>query len=574
VATHNGETQSLQTKGSRLQKYVPITNWLSTYQRAWLRTDILAGLAVWALTVPQAMAYSSIAGVPAVYGLYAVPFAMIAYAIFGTSRTLSIGPGTGVAMISAATVGALAAQGSDEFLELTFAMAIIVGTLYIIFGLFRLGWVADFLANPVLKGFMQGLALVVLVGQLPKIFGVEGGFGNFFQELWAIIVQLPQTNPATLLIGLLSLALLFAFQRFAPRAPGALVSVLLAILVVTIFDLTEYGVSVVGTIDTSLPPIGLPNVAMADLLALVPGALAIIMVGYAKSLGMAKTAAETTGEKIDPDQELIALGMSNAGAGFSSGYVVVGSMSRTTTIFNAGGRTQIASVVNALLVILTLLFLMPFFQNLPNATLGAIVIHAMISLLDPNYFRRLYRISRPEFWTAMAAFLGELFFGTLPGVFMGVGLSLLVLIRQVTRPGTAIIGRMPDKETYRDITLYPEAETVPGLLIFRFDSPLIFSNASCFTETIQRYITEAETTILEVLVNAETMNNMDTTGGEQLINLHEELEKDGIQVAFAKVKDPLREMMRKTGVEEAIGPENYHGSVDDGVRAFLKKDKV
>jgi SulP family sulfate permease len=574
VATHNGETQSLQTKGSRLQKYVPITNWLSTYQRAWLRTDILAGLAVWALTVPQAMAYSSIAGVPAVYGLYAVPFAMIAYAIFGTSRTLSIGPGTGVAMISAATVGALAAQGSDEFLELTFAMAIIVGTLYIIFGLFRLGWVADFLANPVLKGFMQGLALVVLVGQLPKIFGVEGGFGNFFQELWAIIVQLPQTNPATLLIGLLSLALLFAFQRFAPRAPGALVSVLLAILVVTIFDLTEYGVSVVGTIDTSLPPIGLPNVAMADLLALVPGALAIIMVGYAKSLGMAKTAAETTGEKIDPDQELIALGMSNAGAGFSSGYVVVGSMSRTTTIFNAGGRTQIASVVNALLVILTLLFLMPFFQNLPNATLGAIVIHAMISLLDPNYFRRLYRISRPEFWTAMAAFLGELFFGTLPGVFMGVGLSLLVLIRQVTRPGTAIIGRMPDKETYRDITLYPEAETVPGLLIFRFDSPLIFSNASCFTETIQRYITEAETTILEVLVNAETMNNMDTTGGEQLINLHKELEKDGIQVAFAKVKDPLREMMRKTGVEEAIGPENYHGSVDDGVRAFLKKDKV
>jgi MFS superfamily sulfate permease-like transporter len=257
-------------------------------------------------------------------------------------------------------------------------------------------------------------------------------------------------------------------------------------------------------------------VALADLAALVPGALAIIMVGYAKSLGMAKTAAETTGEKIDPNQELIAMGMSNAGSGFSSGYVVVGSMSRTSLVFGSGGRTQVALLVNAGLVILTLLFLMPLFQNLPNATLGAIVIHAMIGLLEPSYFRRLYRISRPEFWYSMAAFLGELFFGTLPGVFLGVGLSLLVLIRQVTRPGTAIIGRMPDKETYRDVTLYPEAETVPGLLIFRFDSPLIFTNSTCFTNEIQRYIKDAETTVQEVLVNAETMNNMDKTGSSSL----------------------------------------------------------
>jgi high affinity sulfate transporter 1 len=497
---------------------------------------------------------------------------MIAYAVFGSSRTLSVGPGTGVAMISAATVGALAAQGSDDFLELTFAMAMIVGVLYILFGLLRLGWVADFLANPVLKGFMQGLALVVLVGQLPKIFGVEGGSGNFFQELWAIILDLPQTNLVTLVIGLLSLTLLFAFQRVAPRAPGALISVILAILVVTIFDLTDYGVDVVGVIETSLPPLGLPQVALADLAALVPGALAIIMVGYAKSLGMAKTAAETTGEKIDPNQELIALGMSNAGSGFSSGYVVVGSMSRTTTVLNAGGRTQLASLVNAVLVILTLLFLMPFFQNLPQATLGAIVIHAMIGLLEPSYFRQLYRISRPEFWTAMAAFLGELFFGTLPGVFMGVGLSLLVLIRQVTRPGTAVIGRMPDK-SYRDVTLYPEAETVSGLLIFRFDSPIIFSNAACFTNEIQRYIEEAETTVREVLVNAETMNNIDTTGTSQLIKLQKDLEKAGVHLTFAKVKDPVRDMMRLSGAEEVIGVDNFYPSVSAGVRAFLQRDE-
>ena len=264
--------------------------------------------------------------------------------------------------------------------------------------------------------------------------------------------------------------------------------------------------------------------------------------------------------------------MSNASSGFSSGYVVVGSMSRTSLVFGSGGRTQVALLVNAGLVILTLLFLMPFFQNLPNATLGAIVIHAMIGLLEPSYFRRLYRISRPEFWYSMAAFLGELFFGTLPGVFMGVGLSLLVLIRQVTRPGTAIIGRMPDKETYRDVTLYPEAETVPGLLIFRFDSPLIFTNSTCFANEVQRYIEAAETTVQEVLVNAETMNNMDTTGADQLVTLREELERDGIKLAFSKVKDPVREMMRRTGAEEAIGKENFYGSVDEGVRAFLNRE--
>ena len=241
-----------------LHQYVPITDWLPRYQRTWLRTDLIAGLAVWALTIPQAMAYAGIAGVPAVYALYTVPLAVIAYAIFGTSRTLSIGPGTGVAIISAATVGALAAQGSGEYLELTFAMALLVGVLYILFGLLRLGWVSDFLANPVLKGFMQGLALVVLVGQLPKLFGVEGGLGNFFQELWAIIIQLPQANLATTFIGFLSLALLFAFKRFAPKAPGALMTVILAILLTTIFGMADYGVSVVGTVETSLPPLGLP----------------------------------------------------------------------------------------------------------------------------------------------------------------------------------------------------------------------------------------------------------------------------------------------------------------------------
>lgn len=572
MTTSNTEDRSRGRNGSRLQRLVPITGWLPSYDRSQLPTDLLAGLAVWALAVPQAMAYAGIAGVPAVYGLYALPLALIAYAVFGSSRTLGLGPDSALAMLSAATVGALATQGSEEFLALSIALALIVGVLFIIFGLLRLGWVANFLANPVLKGFMQGLALVVLVGQLPKIFGVEGASGNFFQELWAIIVQLPQANPVTTIIGFSSLALLFAFKRLIPRAPGALISVVLAILVVSIFDLTDYGVEVVGVIETSLPPLGLPDVTLGDLAALVPGALALVLVGYSKSLGMAKTAAETTREKIDTNQEMIALGIANASSGFSSGIAVGGSMSRTTTVINAGGRTQLASLVNAVLVILTLLFLMPFFQNLPQATLGAIVIFAMILMLDPSYFRRLYRISRDEFWYASAAFLGELFLGTLPGVLLGVALSVLVLIRRVTRPGTAVIGRMPD-ETYRDVKRYPEAETVPGLLIFRFDSVLFFSNADYFTEEVQEYVALAEVPIQKVLVNAETINDLDTTGTDRLIKLNEELQRDGIQLAFAEVKDPVREMMRLSGAEEAIGADNFYSSVSAGVRAFLQRNK-
>jgi MFS superfamily sulfate permease-like transporter len=348
--------------------------------------------------------------------------------------------------------------------------------------------------------------------------------------------------------------------------------VILAILVVSIFDLTNYGVDVVGVIETSLPPLGLPDVTLGDLVALVPGALALVMVGYSKSLGMAKTAAATTREKIDTNQELIALGIANASSGLSSGIAVGGSMSRTTTVLGAGGRTQLTALVNAVLVILTLLFLMPFFQNLPQATLGAIVIYAMIRMLDVSYFRRLYRISRSEFWYSMAAFLGELFLGTLPGVLLGVTLSVLVLIRRVTRPGTAVIGRMPDK-TYRDVTRYPDAETVPGLLIYRFDSVLFFSNAEYFTDEVQEYIAAADVPVQKVLVNAETINDLDTTGTDKLIKLHEELDRDGIQLAFAEVHDPVREMMRRTGAEEVIGAKNFYASVSAGVKAFLQRNE-
>lgn len=573
MASSGTEGRVVSRNRSSLNRYMPITAWLPTYQRAWLRTDLIAGLAVWALTIPQAMAYASIAGVPAVYALYTIPLAMIAYAILGSSRTLSMGPESALAILSAAVIGTLAVTESQEYLDLTFTLALMVGVIFIIFGLLRLGWVANFMATPVLKGFIQGLALVIIVSQLPTLFRVEGGDGNFFVELWAVITQLPGANVATTIIGLSSLVILFTFKRFAPKWPAAFITVILAILATTIFNLTDYGVSVVGTVDAGLPTLGLPDATLEQLASLIPGALAIVLVGYAQSYGMAKTAAETTGEELDTNQEMFAYGVSNAASGLSSGFVVGGSLSRTSTITGAGGRTQMPSLVNAGLVILTLLFLMPLFQNLPNATLAAIVIQAMTNLIIPGYFPRLYRISRPEFWYSLVTFAGELFLGILPGVLVGVIVSLGALIRRGTRPGTAVIGRMPDKETYRDISLYPEAETVPGLLIYRFDSALFFSNAEYFTVEIRRYVAEAKAPVQQVLINAETMNDLDTTGTDQLIKLHEQLEEGGIGLSFAKVRDPVREMMRKSGAEDIIDPGNFHDSVDEGVRAYLRHSR-
>jgi high affinity sulfate transporter 1 len=552
---------------------VPITVWLPRYQRAWLRPDLIAGLAVWAMTIPQALAYAGIAGVPAEYALYTVPLAMIAYAIFGTSRTLSMGPESALAIMSAAAVGALAAQGSEEYLTLTIALAFVIGVLFIIFGLLRMGWVASFMANPVLKGFLGGIALVVVAGESSKLIGVSGTDGSFFQDVWAIIIQLPQANPATTVVGLTSLVLLYLFKRFAPKLPGAFIVVILAILASSILDLYAAGVAIVGEVESGIFPLGLPALTLGAFIRLVPGALGIVLVGYAQSYGMAKEAAETTGEELDPDQEMVAYGMSNAASSFSSGFVTGGSLSRTSLTLANGGRTQVPALLNAGLVILTLLFLMPFFENLPSATLAAIVIIAISALIVPSYFRRLFRVSRSEFLYALVTLLGVLFFGIMEGVLLGVAVSLLVLIRRVTRPGTAVIGRMPDEETYRNVTRYPEAQTVPGLLIYRFDSALFFSSAEYFQTEVLRHVAEAEEPVQRVLVDGETLNDIDTTGVDQLIKLHGDLARDGVELAFAEVRDPVRDMMRRAGGEEVIGAENFYGSVDEGVRAFLKGEK-
>ena len=556
-----------------LLRYIPILHWLPNYQLSWLRADIIAGLTVWAVMVPEAMAYAGIAGVPPLVGLYTVPIPLIAYALFGTSRTMVIGPDSATALISAGTVGAVVASHSGatqiaEYVAITSALALIVGVVFLVLGLARMGWVANFIPTPVMKGFIQGLVWVTIIGQVPKLFGIEGVHGNFFEQLWAIGPELTNAKAMTTAIGLGSLLLLFLIKRFVPKLPVALTAVVVSIALVSIFDLGTQGVDIVGKVESGLPALAMPHFTLEQLQLLIPGALAIVLLGYAETLGAAKAASAKSGGSIDPNQELVSHGPANIGSAFSGGFVVVGSLSKTSVSMGAGGKTQMASLIHAAFIILTLMFLLPLFSNLPHATLAAIVIHAMLGLLDFGYLKNLWRQSRWELSIAMVAYLAVMAIGVLAGIGLGVALSLLLLIYRSTSPANAVLGREPGKNAFRDVSRHQNLETYSGLLIFRFDSSLIFASANHFSEALQARMAAAEEPVRQVLIDAETISLLDTTAAEMLRELQTRLDKRGVALSFARLLDPVRDKMALAGLVDAVGADSFFETLSDGVAAF------
>ena len=565
------ETRTNPKKHSySLTKFIPLLTWISHYRLGWLRNDLIAGFTVWALMVPTALAYAGIAGVHPVIGLYAVPLALIGYAVFGTSRSLVVGPDSATALLSAHTVGLLVAQSSPDYQALTSALALLVGVFFLGFGILRMGWLANFIAQPVMNGFIQGLTLVTIMTQLPKMCGVKSVSGDFFQRLWALSLELPNTHLLTLVVGLGGLLVLLALAHFLPKFPAALTTVMGAILAVIIFNLHQRGVAIVGVITTNFPPIGLPRLAPSHLSTLIQGALAIVLLNYSESLGAAKAAALVTGGEIDPNQELVGLGMANLGSSLCSGFVVAGSLSQSAVSMGAGGKTQMAGLLHAVFIALTLLILMPFFKNMPDAVLGAIVVGAMIRMLDFGYFQRLGAISKIELSFALAAFLGVLTLGVLPGVGLGVVLSLVGLIYRASHPSTAVLGKAAGQDVYRNIRRRPEAKTIPGLLIFRLDGDLFFANATYCVEQVKHAIREATKPVQEVLMDYETINFVDTTAADTIVKLQAELAGVGITLCLARVRDSVREMLRRMGVEAAIGADHIYDSVTQGVQAFSR----
>src|SRR5262244_3396138 len=374
---------------SILRRLLPVLSWLPAYRREWLLPDVLAGLAVWAVMVPEGMAYAGIVGVPPIMGLYTIVPPLIAYALLGTSRLLVVGPDTATGLISALTVGAIAAQGTAEFNSLTSTLAILIGAFFLLFGALRMGWVAAFIPTPVMRGFIEGLVCVTIIGQVPHLLGIGGGSGNFFAKLGSVLQHLPDVSLAPALTGLLSLIAMLLLRHLAPRVPAALVVAIGATVLVGVLSGEAAGISVVGGLPSGLPHLALPHLDPKTLWELAPGALAIVLVGYAEALGGAKAAAMQGGGDIDPNQELVAHGPANILSGLFGGFLVVGSLSKTSVAMAAGARTQLANVVAAVCCFLTLLFLTPLFRGMPHPTLAAIVIAAMLHLSKPGYLRDL-----------------------------------------------------------------------------------------------------------------------------------------------------------------------------------------
>ncbi len=554
----------------KIKHLFPILQWLPSYNANCFRADMIAGLTIWAVMIPEAMAYSAIAGVPAIMGLYTVPLPLLVYSILGTSKTMVIGPDSATALISAVTIGAMASTENAQYLSLTSTLALLVGILFSLLGILKMGWVANFIPMPVMKGFIQGLVWLTIIGQVPKTLGIVGNSGNFWQKLIHIIEHSPALHLLTTLVGLSSLLLLLFFKRYYPKIPAALTTVVFAILMARIFHFQQHGVEVISSIATGMPIFRLPTFSLNNLDVMMGGAFAIVLVGYAESLGAAKAAAEKYGEEIDGNQELISYGLGNIASSVSSGFVVVGSLSKTSVAIEAGAVSQVSSIVHSILVILTLLFLMPLFSNLPYATLSAVVIEAMLGLSNLNYLKRLRSISTLEFGIAIASFMGVLFLDVLLGIAVGVVLSLLLLLDRVTNPGFAILGKLPDEEMYRDIARHRESITIAGLLIFRFNGSLFFPNANNFRSALLKTIQFTYPPVLQVLIDAETFNFIDVTAIEMLSKLNSTLRQRDIVLSLARVRDPVRDLMKKMELEKQIGSQYFYERISDGMAFFLE----
>ena len=555
---------------SAAQRLFPFLRWLPAYRREWLLPDVLAGLAIWAVMIPEGMAYAGIVGVPAIMGLYTVVPPLLAYALLGTSRLLVVGPDTATGLISALTVGAVALHGTAAFNALTSTLAVLIGILFLLFGALRMGWVAAFIPAPVMRGFIEGLVYVTIIGQVPHLLGIEGTSGNFFDKLWFLLEHLSEVAIAPVLTGLLSLIAMLSLRRLVPRAPAALVVVGVATFLVSMFHNEIGGVPVVGKLPSGLPRLTLPVLDPAVLWELLPGALAIVLVGYAEALGGAKAAAMQDGDEIDPNQELVAHGPANILSGLFGGFLAVGSLSKTSVAIATDARTQVANLVAAVLCFLTLVFLTPLFRGPPHPALAAVVIAAMIHLSKPGYLRDLFARTRWEFGIAAVVIAGELTLGVLHGIALGVLLSLLLLIYRASHPHGAVLGQLPGTEAYRYVGRHPEAVTFPGLLIWRLGGDLFFASVGHFEDGLKAALAASYPPARHVLLDAELVNFIDSSASDALLALVQNLQREGVSVAFARVRDSVHERIRAAGIEAAIGPSSFHDRITDGVRVWQK----
>jgi high affinity sulfate transporter 1 len=547
---------------------------LSPFHREWLAKDIVAGVVLTTLLVPQGMAYAELAGLPPITGLYTSIMCLLGYAVFGPSRILVLGPDSSLGPMIAATILPLIAAKGDakRAVALASLLAIMVAAIMIIAAVAKLGFIADLISKPTMIGYLNGLALTILVGQLPKLFGFKIDAEGLISEFIAFVRGLAngEAVPAAAAVGIAGIVLILVLQRWLPKLPAVLIMVVLAIAATTVFSLADHGVSLVGVLPKGFPPLTIPSVRLEDLGPLAAGALGIALVSLADTISTSSAFAARTGQEIDGNGEMIGIGAANLAAGLFQGFPVSTSGSRTAVAERSGAKTQLTGVTGAVLITLMIVLVPGLFRNLPNPALAAVVITASLSLADIPATVRLWRQRKAEFMLSIAAFLGVALLGVLPGIAIAVGLSILNVFRRSWWPYDTELGRVEGLAGYHDIHSYPDASQLPGLVIYRFDAPLIFANAKTFREKVRRFAA-ADPAPRWIVIAAEPVTDVDTTAADVLEDLDEELNSRGISLVFAELKDPVRRKIESYGLTRTIDPRHFFPTVGAAVRAFRQE---
>ena len=551
---------------SGIRRYLPILTWLPSYDRGFLRFDVIAGATVWGLLVPESIAYAGLAGLPPEAGLYTLLATLAAYAIFGTSRHLVAGATSAAAVLLASGVAAVDPSGAAEYAAAGAAIVLFCGGLFLLAGVLRLGFVAHFLSLPVMAGFVFGLAIFVTVKQLPKLFGIKAGTGDTISQFVHVLTHLGDTNGATLAVGAGALALLFGLDRFAPKAPGGLIALVLGIVVSGALDLSQHGVDIVGDVPSGLPSLGIPDIQGGDVGALIVAAAGMLLVIFSESLGAAETFAAKHGYEIDANQELIALGVANVGSGFMGGLAGGGSLSQSAVNEGAGARSEVSSLISAVLIVVTVLFLTPLFKNLSEAVLAALIIFAVSHLWKIREFRGYYRVGRVEFWLGLATMAGVIILDVLPGLLIGVVAMLLYFVYRASMPHVVTLGRVPGVAgAYGNIVRHPDYEPVADLLVLRLEAPLFYANATGTRDRIKQLVGASDPLPHAVIVDVGANDSLDITSAEMLEALLTELRSAGIDLAFAEVRHSVTSTAHRARLLELIGKDRVFDTVEEAV---------
>ena len=556
-------------------RWLPGLAMLKTYQAAWLPRDLAAGLVLTTMLVPVGIAYAEASGVPGIYGLYATIVPLLAYALFGPSRILVLGPDSALAAPILAIV--LSVSGGDPARAIATAslMAIVSGLFCIVLGLLRLGFITELLSKPIRYGYMNGIALTVLVSQLPKLFAISIDDAGPLRELWQLAQRIIEgkTNWYSFAVGAASLVVILGLKRFE-RVPGILIAVILATLAVGVFQLDARGVKVLGEIPQGLPAFAIPWLSEVDLVKIVLGGCAVAMIAFADTSVLSRTYAARTHTRVDPNQEMVGLGAANLAAGFFQGFPISSSASRTPVAEAAGARSQLTGVVGAIAVAILLLVAPNLLRSLPNSALAAVVIAAAIGLFEFKDLQRIYRIQQWEFWLSMLCFAAVAVFGAIPGICLAVVIAIIEFLWDGWRPHFAVLGRVPNLRGFHDLKRYPHAALIDGLVLFRWDAPLFFANAELFQQRLMEAVEASPTPVRRVVVAAEPVTSVDVTSADMLRELSQKLAEDGVALHFAEMKDPVRDKLKRFELTEVFSDNRFHPTVGSAVDDYLESTGI